>query len=86
MDDRCPLRVDHVGILGDSAQDLAQRYRQLGFQKNKGLRIDHILASEPMKARATGCFVARDERRMPKDKQKPSDHAPVVATFRSASS
>ena len=61
-------------------------YRQLGFQKNKGLRIDHILASEPMKARATGCFVARDERRMPKDKQKPSDHAPVVATFRSASS
>ena len=32
MDDRCPLRVDHVGILGDSAQDLAQRYQQLGFQ------------------------------------------------------
>lgn len=30
--DSCPLRVDHVGILGASAADLAQLYRQLGFQ------------------------------------------------------
>lgn len=32
MADSCPLRVDHVGILGNSAQDLARVYRRLGFQ------------------------------------------------------
>ena len=52
-------------------------YRMLGFRRNAGLRIDHILVSEPLKAACTACTIDRDERK----KEQPSDHAPVVATF-----
>jgi exodeoxyribonuclease-3 len=52
-------------------------YRMLGFQKGRGLRIDHILVSEPMKKTCTACTIDREERK----KKQPSDHAPVVATF-----
>jgi exodeoxyribonuclease-3 len=52
-------------------------YRMLGFQKGRGLRIDHILVSDAMKATCTACIIDRDERKKP----QPSDHAPVVATF-----
>lgn len=53
-------------------------YRQLGFQKNRGLRIDHILISDALRARATACEVDRAPRKNP----QPSDHAPVVLTLR----
>lgn len=53
-------------------------YRQLGFPKNHGLRIDHILASESVASR---CIHVEIDREMRKGKQ-PSDHAPVIATFR----
>ncbi len=49
-------------------------YRQLGFQKNRGLRIDHILISDALRQRARGCHVDR----APRKKPQPSDHAPVV--------
>jgi exodeoxyribonuclease-3 len=49
-------------------------YRMLAFPKNQGLRIDHVLLSEPLAARCTGALIDRSER---KGKQ-PSDHAPVV--------
>jgi exodeoxyribonuclease III len=52
-------------------------YQMLSFPKNKGLRIDHIFATEPMARRCTGCIIDRDARKG----QKPSDHAPVIATF-----
>ena len=52
-------------------------YRQLGFQKNRGLRIDHILISQALKARATACTIDRGPRKNP----QPSDHAPVVLTL-----
>ncbi len=52
-------------------------YRQLSFAKGDGLRIDHILASEPIAKRANQAWVDRDER---KGKQ-PSDHAPVIVTL-----
>ena len=52
-------------------------YRMLGFQKGRGLRIDHILVTEAMKATCTACTIDRDERK----KKHPSDHAPVIATF-----
>lgn len=52
-------------------------YRQLAFPKGDGLRIDHILATEPMAQLASEARVDRDER---KGKQ-PSDHAPVIVTF-----
>ena len=50
-------------------------YRQLGFPKNRGLRIDHLLCSEPLAGRMTSAVIDREAR---KGKQ-PSDHAPVVA-------
>jgi exodeoxyribonuclease-3 len=52
-------------------------YRMLGFPKNDGLRIDHILASEPLARRCIEAGIDRNER---KGKQ-PSDHAPVLARF-----
>ena len=52
-------------------------YRQLGFPKNNGLRIDHLLASPAMADACTACVIDRDER---KGKQ-PSDHAPVIGDF-----
>ena len=52
-------------------------YRMLGFPKNLGLRIDHILASPAMANICTACIIDRNERKG----EKPSDHAPVTATF-----
>jgi exodeoxyribonuclease-3 len=49
-------------------------YRMLGYQKNRGLRIDHILVSEPVKALVKACAIDRTPRKWP----KPSDHAPVT--------
>ena len=49
-------------------------YRMLAFPRNQGLRIDHVLLSEPLAARCSAARIDRDER---KGKQ-PSDHAPVV--------
>ena len=48
-------------------------YRMLGFQKNQGLRIDHILLSEEL---ATRSIAAGIDRAMRKN-ERPSDHAPV---------
>jgi exodeoxyribonuclease-3 len=52
-------------------------YRQLGFPKNNGLRIDHILSSAALSKRCTEASIDREAR---KGKQ-PSDHAPVLAVF-----
>lgn len=49
-------------------------YRMLGFQKNRGLRIDHILVSKALQDRTASCVVDRAPRKNP----QPSDHAPVV--------
>lgn len=55
-------------------------YRNLAFPKNLGLRIDHVLASTPLAERCTGVMIDREERKG-KGEDKPSDHAPVTATF-----
>ena len=52
-------------------------YRMLGFQKNRGLRIDHILVSEALRGAVTACTIDRAPRKNP----QPSDHAPVVLTL-----
>jgi exodeoxyribonuclease-3 len=49
-------------------------YRMLGYQKNRGLRIDHILVSAPLVDRVKGCTIDR----VPRKWEKPSDHAPVT--------
>ena len=45
-----------------------------GWIKNRGLRIDHILASTPVVPRVAACTIDRVPRKWP----KPSDHAPVT--------
>jgi exodeoxyribonuclease-3 len=57
-------------------------YRMLAFPKNRGLRIDAILAGSEM---AANCTDAGIEREMRKGKD-PSDHAPVWAEFGSQAS
>jgi exodeoxyribonuclease III len=52
-------------------------YRMLGFPKNNGLRIDHVWATPPLARRSTAAEVDRDERKG----KRPSDHAPLIATF-----
>ena len=49
-------------------------YRMLGYPKNRGLRIDHILASTPVVPRVAACTIDR----VPRKWEKPSDHAPVT--------
>lgn len=56
-------------------------YRQLGFAKNRGLRIDHILLSERLATACVASGVDREERKG----EKPSDHAPVIATLKKES-
>lgn len=48
-----------------------------GFKRNLGWRIDHILATEELAQRSLDSRVDRDLRAL----EKPSDHAPLVATF-----
>jgi exodeoxyribonuclease III len=52
-------------------------YRQLGFPKNRGLRIDHMFCSTALANRCSEIIIDRDERKG----ASPSDHAPVVAVF-----
>jgi len=52
-------------------------YQMRAFEKNRGLRIDAVLASEEL---ATKCIAAGIDREMRKGKE-PSDHAPVWAEF-----
>lgn len=50
-------------------------YRMLGFQKNQGLRIDHVLLSNALAGRCTSSVIDREMRK----RERPSDHAPVTA-------
>ncbi|MGA0612641.1 exodeoxyribonuclease III [Caldimonas sp. KR1-144] len=50
-------------------------YRNLAFRKNQGLRIDHILVSDALKASVKACSIDK----LPRKNERPSDHAPVLA-------
>lgn len=50
-------------------------YRAGCFQKNFGMRIDHLLVSAPLKERLVWVEIDREAR---KGKPTPSDHAPVL--------
>jgi len=52
-------------------------YRGGAFHRGWGLRIDHILASKSLGERCLAVDIDRDQRKG----EKPSDHAPVIATF-----
>ncbi|GCL61453.1 exodeoxyribonuclease III [Pseudaquabacterium pictum] len=52
-------------------------YRNLAFRKNQGLRIDHILVSQALQPQVSACTVDK----LPRKNERPSDHAPVLATL-----
>ena len=52
-------------------------YRAASFRRNRGLRIDLVLASEPLQARLHAAGIDRE----PRGWERPSDHAPVWAEF-----
>ena len=49
-------------------------YRMMAFRRNMGLRIDHILISEPLVALCKSCVIDKAPRKL----ERPSDHTPVV--------
>ena len=53
-------------------------YRMMGFRRNAGMRIDHILLSEALKAQCSASVVDKE----PRTWEQPSDHAPVIATIK----
>ncbi len=52
-------------------------YREGAWQKNNGLRIDHIWTSPALAEKCTGCWIDKS----PRSLERPSDHTPVVAVF-----
>jgi exodeoxyribonuclease-3 len=52
-------------------------YRMLGYPKNRGLRIDHILVTEAVRPLVKACSIDR----VPRKWKQPSDHAPVTVEF-----
>ncbi|MCC2625581.1 MAG: xth [Burkholderiales bacterium] len=49
-------------------------YRNFAFRRKMGLRIDHILISDKLKADAVNCMIDTD----PRKNERPSDHTPVI--------
>lgn len=49
-------------------------YRMMGFRRNRGLRIDHILISTALKEKSIGCSIDKAPRKL----ERPSDHTPVI--------
>ena len=49
----------------------------LAFRRNAGLRIDLILASHALAQKCGACHIDKAPRKL----ERPSDHAPVVASL-----
>jgi exodeoxyribonuclease III len=49
-------------------------YRQQGFERNRGWRIDHLYLTPDLFDRATSCTIDIEPRKL----VQPSDHAPVI--------
>ena len=52
-------------------------YRDFGFRRNRGMRIDHILVSPALKPLVSACVIDK----VPRKNERPSDHTPVVVTI-----
>jgi exodeoxyribonuclease III len=53
-------------------------YRMMGFRRNAGMRIDHILLSDALKESCNASFIDKE----PRTWEQPSDHAPVIAEIK----
>ncbi len=77
-------RLRHLGLTdaieacdGRAHQYTFWDYQAGAFQKDHGIRIDHILCSPLAADRLTAAEIFRKARGL----EKPSDHVPVIATF-----
>jgi exodeoxyribonuclease-3 len=62
----------------DGGQYTFWDYRMRGaFQRNRGWRLDHIMATRPAADACTGCTIDK----APRTRERPSDHTPVIAEF-----
>lgn len=53
-------------------------YRARGtFERNRGWRIDHIMATAPLAEKCVSCTIDKEPRAL----ERPSDHTPIVAEF-----
>ncbi len=55
-------------------------YRMMGFRRNLGMRIDHILLTPELASRCKACWIDKAPRKL----ERPSDHTPVVAEIQQA--
>ncbi len=53
-------------------------YRMMGFRRNAGMRIDHILLSDALRDKCTASIIDKE----PRTWEQPSDHAPVIAEIK----
>jgi len=53
-------------------------YRMMGFRRNAGMRIDHILLSDALKEKCSSSIIDKE----PRTWEQPSDHAPVIAEIK----
>ena len=82
-----PERAAFQGFLDDGYAEVTRAhapgytywdyYRQR-FERDRGLKIDFVVASPALASRVTGAFIDRDERDPAQGTGSPSDHAPVV--------
>jgi exodeoxyribonuclease-3 len=61
-------------VRGEPARFTWWDYRAGNFQRNEGMRIDHLLGTAPVAARVAAADIDREAR---KGKPTPSDHAPL---------
>ncbi len=52
-------------------------YRAGAFRRNRGLRIDLVLAGKSLSRQCTSCTIDKEPRAL----ERPSDHTPVVVEF-----
>jgi len=73
---------DAFRLFGQPAQSFSWwDYRQFSFRRNLGLRIDHILLSDPLASACQHCVIDK----APRGNPQPSDHAPVIVTLKDGS-
>jgi exodeoxyribonuclease-3 len=66
------------GFLGEQDRFTWWDYRMNAFRRKLGLRIDHILMSESAHQECVSVEVLKSFRKL----ERPSDHAPVIASFK----
>lgn len=69
---------DTFRLFNDNAEEFSWwDYREGGFQRNRGHRIDLILTNTPVTPHCTDSIIEKG----PRGWERPSDHTPVIATF-----